>query len=164
MSQARDWEWSSYRATVGLTETPTFLTMEWLLSAFGTGRKEARLRFASFVADGIDRPGPWQNLRNQVYLGSDRFVETMQQQIKDKQPLEEIPARQKRRPAQPLSYYADHYPSRNSAMAAAYGSGAYSMREIAAYFSVGRMTVSRAVKQFGSMSQSAQRSDVQWET
>ena len=49
-------------------------------------------------------------------------------------------------------------------MAAAYLSGAYSMREIATYFAVGRMTVSRAVKQFGSMSESAQQTDVQWET
>ena len=31
-------------------------------------------------------------------------------------------------------------------MAEAYRSGAYSMREIGVYFSVGRMTVSRAVK------------------
>ena len=156
VSQARDWVWSSYRATVGLTQAPEFLTTDWLLCAFGTGRREARLRFESFVADGTGQPSPWQNLRNQVYLGSDRFVETMQQQIKDRQPLEEIPAGQKRGPAHPLSYYADHYPDRNRAMAAAYRSGAYSMREIAAYFAVGRMTVSRAVKEFGSTSESAQ--------
>ena len=164
MSQALDWQWRSYRATVRLTETPTFLRADWLLSAFGTAGREARLRFESFVADGISRPGPWQNLRNQVYLGSDRFVETVQQQIKDEQPLEEIPARQKRRPAHPLSYYADHYPNRNRAMAVAYVSGAYSMREIGTYFAPRRMTVSRAVKQFGSTSESAQQSDVQWET
>jgi hypothetical protein len=112
-------------------------------------------KFESFVADGTGQPSPWQNLRNQIYLGSDRFVEAMQQQIKDRQPMEEIPARQKRGPAHPLSYYTDHYPNRNCAMAAAYRSGAYSMREIAAYFSVGRMTVSRAVRQFGSTPESA---------
>ncbi len=49
-------------------------------------------------------------------------------------------------------------------MAAAYRSGAYSMREIAAYFAVGRMTVSRAVGQFGSTPEAAQQADVQWET
>ncbi len=124
VSQARDWVWSSYRATVGLTEAPAFLTTDWLLSAFGTERREARLRFERFVADGTGQPSPWQNLRNQIYLGSDRFVETMQQQIEDEQPLEEIPARQKQRPAQPLSYYADHYPDRNRAMTVAYRSGA----------------------------------------
>ena len=58
-------------------------------------------RFESFVADGMGQPSPWQNLRDQVYLGSDRFVETTQQQIKDRQPLQEIPTRQKRRPAHP---------------------------------------------------------------
>jgi len=97
-------------------------------------------------------------------MGSDRFVETMQQQLKDEQPFGEIPTGQKRQPAQPLSCCADFYPKRNRAMAAAYRSGAYSMREIAASFSVGRMTVSRAVKQFSSTSHSALQADVQWET
>ena len=107
------------------------------------------MRFESFVADGIGRPGPWQNLGNQVYLGSDRFVETMQQQIKDEQPLKEIPARQKRRPAHSLPYYADHYPNLNRAMAVAYGSGACSMREIATYVCSGthdRQSCGKAVR------------------
>ncbi len=59
---------------------------------------------------------------------------------------------------------SNHYANQNRAMAAAYGSGAYSMREIAAYFAVGRMTVSRAVKQYSSTSDSTEQSDVQWET
>ena len=164
VSQARDWEWSSYRATIGLTQAPAFLTTDWLLSAFGNARRDARLRRERFVADGTGRPRPWQNLSNEVYLGSDRFVEARQQRIEDRQPLEEIPAWQRRRPAPPLSYYVDHFPDRNRAMAVAHRSGAYSMREIATCFIVRRMTVSRAVKQFGSTSESAQQSDVQWET
>jgi putative transposase len=89
VAQARDWVWSSYCATVGLTPAPPFLTTDWLLSAFGGERREARLRFERFVADGMERPSPWRDLRHQIYLGSDRFVESMQQRIKDDQPLDE---------------------------------------------------------------------------
>ncbi len=70
----------------------------------------------------------------------------MQQRIRDDQPLEEIPMRQRRRVARALAYYAKRYSSKDRAIAEAYRSGAYSMREIGAYFGVGRMTVSRAVK------------------
>ena len=58
-----------------------------------------------------------------------------------------MPLRQKRPLARPLAYYAEHYEERDQAIAEAYRSGAYSMREIGLYFGVGRMTVSRAVKE-----------------
>jgi putative transposase len=107
VTQARDWAWSSYCATVGLGLPPPFLTTDWLLSAFGAKQREARVRFERFVADGMEQPSPWRDIRHQTYLGSDRFVESMQQRIKDDQPLEEIPVNQKRTPARPLSYYAE---------------------------------------------------------
>lgn len=154
VAQARDWTWSSYRATVGLTHAPPYLTIDWLLSAFGADRKQARLRYERFVADGVDRPSPWQHLKYQIYLGSERFVESMQQQIRDEQPLTEIPAKQRRPPAQPLPYFAEHYPNKARAIAEAYRSGGYSMQQIADFFAVGRMTVSRAVKRHGSTTKS----------
>ena len=54
--------------------------------------------------------------------------------------------RQRRPVARTLAYYAKRYSSRDRAMAEAYGSGAYSMQAVGAYFGFGRMTVSRAVK------------------
>jgi DNA-directed RNA polymerase specialized sigma subunit len=66
----------------------------------------------------------------------------MQARIGPDRPLEEVPLRQKR----PLADYAERYEERDRAMAEAYRSGAYSLREIGAHFGVGRMTVSRAVK------------------
>ena len=44
-----EWQWSSYRAMVGLAPPPPFLTCDWLLSQFGRDPAEARLRFAEFV-------------------------------------------------------------------------------------------------------------------
>ncbi len=109
-------------------------------------------------------PSPCRDHRQQIFLGSDQFVEMVRRQARDEHPLDEILARQKRQPARPLSFYTERYSKRNRAMAEAYRSGGYSMREIAINFEVGRMTVSRTAKLYGPTSQSDQQKDVQWET
>ncbi len=160
---AGEWPWSSYRPTVGLAYRPEFLTTDWLLTAFCNERDLARRAFERFVADGTGQPGPWARLKNQIYLGSERFVEEMQGRIDAKQPLDEIPATQKRPVARDLAYYADRFSPRDLAIAEAYRSGAYSMREIAIHFGVSRMTVSRAVQRFETALKQEQRNG-QWET
>ncbi len=146
LKDPKEWSWSSCRGTVGLTKKVDFLCTDWLLSAFGDKRRIATTAFARFVAEGKQAGSPWKDLKNQIYLGSDRFVEKMQQRIRDDQPLQEIPVRQRRPVARALAYYVKRYSSRDRAIAEAYRSGAYSMNETGAYFGVGRMTVSRAVK------------------
>jgi putative transposase len=47
-----DWPWSSYRAWMGLSSCPPFLTPGWLLSHFGTDPDRARARLQLFVLDG----------------------------------------------------------------------------------------------------------------
>ena len=150
-----DWPWSSYRATVGTEQKPPWLTTDWLLSGFDVDRAQACSSYARFVEDGIAMSGPWGELKNQIYLGSERFVEEMQQHIGKDRSLHEVPRKQRRRVAMPLHEYEARYADRDRAMAEAYRSGAYSMPEIGRYFRVGRMTVSRAVKKHES---------VRWET
>lgn len=142
------WPWSSYRATAGDIEPPPFLATDWLLRAFGGDRQQAVTGYRKFVAEGVKAPSPWRNLKNQVYLGSEQFVERMQARIDPSRPLREIPHRQRRAVAKPLSHYAESYTERDQAIAEAYRTGAYSMQAIAEYFGVGRMTVSRAVKRY----------------
>ena len=48
-----DWEWSSYRSTLGLCVPPRFLTIDWLLSKFGDDPDVARERYREWVDDGI---------------------------------------------------------------------------------------------------------------
>jgi len=141
-----EWPWSSYRATAGEEQAPPFLETERLLSAFAGKRQDARDEYRQFVAAGMDAASPWRDLRNQIYLGSERFVERMQAMIDPARSLHEIPKRQRRPVAKPLDYYAMHYSGRDRAISQAYRSGAYSMQAIAEYFEVSRMTVSRAVK------------------
>ena len=58
------WLWSSYRATARLCETPSWLTIDWLLAAFSEHRSEAIRRYMDFVADGRNQPEPWEKLKN----------------------------------------------------------------------------------------------------
>lgn len=142
----QEWRWSSYRATAGLDEKPVWLSVDWLLSALADTPKAARQYYMRFVAEGIGRESPWQELKGQIYLGSDHFVENAQQRIRPEQPLREIPRYQRREPPRALAHFAACFTDREHAMAEAYGSGAYSMQAIADHFGVGRMTVSRAVR------------------
>jgi len=155
-----DWPWSSYRATAGIDPKPVFLTIDWLLRAFGQDRQQAMAEYRRFVAEGVGAPSPWLELKNQIYLGSEQFIESAQGLIDHARPLQEIPRKQRRPVAQALSYFAEHNAGRDQAMANAYQTGAYSMQKIAEHFGVSRMTVSRAVKQYSN----EDRRNVQCET
>jgi putative transposase len=54
-----EWRWSSYRATVGLTRPPAFLTIDLVLKTFARDPREAQERYRQFVAEGhVQGPGP----------------------------------------------------------------------------------------------------------
>jgi putative transposase len=69
----------------------------------------------------------------------------MQSQIQDEKPLDEIPKVQRRMCRLPLEDFARQQGNPQSAMAAAYLSGAHTMKAIASHFGVPYSTVSRAV-------------------
>jgi REP element-mobilizing transposase RayT len=75
VSRPGEWPWSSYRATAGEAAAPPFLASDWLLGAFAANRPQAVARYRQFVADGVNARSPWFDLKNQIYLGSERFVE-----------------------------------------------------------------------------------------
>jgi len=83
------------------------------------------------------------DLKQQIYLGDDNFVRRMQRSIPSGISLEEIPKAQKRGKPEPLSKYAKRYKTQKEAMARAYESGGYTMKEIADFFNVHYATVSR---------------------
>ena len=146
VSSAAKWPWSSYRATAGLITPHPCLTVDWVLSEFGKAKRVACERYRVFVQEGNNQRSPWESLKNQIYLGSDKFVEDMLDKLSPEQSLSDIPKRQKRRPGKPLTYYQDRYSDRTRAMAAAYLSGQYTLTEVGRQFRVSYATVSRAVK------------------
>jgi len=145
---AKDWPWSSYRAMVGINEPPLCLTTDWLLAGFGKRRKKAQQGYKDFIHQGKNQPSPWEELKNQIYLGSDDFVEQMQCKLEPEQSLKDIPKPQKQAPMRSLEYYQQRYSIRNVAMAKAYLAGHYTLENVGSHFGVSYATVSRAVKEY----------------
>lgn len=142
-----EWPWSSYQATIGLVDAPTWLDFDSVLMQFGNSQHDARSSYKQFVAAGIGGVSPLAKVANGVLLGDVEFQASI---IGAKQTanLTEIRRNQRRALALPLSQYFATYREPKEAMARAYLSLGYSMPEIARYAQVSVKTVSRAVAAF----------------
>jgi len=148
VKDADDWRWSSYRAMTGRGKPPEWLQVDWLLSQFGSSKKNARAAYASFVQGGIGGSSPLKDVQEQAYLGDDTFLVELQKIRNRAGSLNEVSRVERRQVEKSLQQFRDEYPDRDRAMAAAYLSGAYTMKEIGIFFDLHYMTVSRAVKAF----------------
>jgi hypothetical protein len=90
VAHPRQWSWSSYRATAGETSSPAWLATDWVFSQFGQRVRSAQEKYRAFVAEGRGGTRPWEQLRGQVYLGSEEFVARHQ----PNRAIREIPRRQ----------------------------------------------------------------------
>ena len=144
---AKDWPWSSYRATSGVLASPDWLDTAWLLSSFAKTKKTAIKRYRQFVAQGKNQPSPWEHLNNQIFLGDEQFVEDMQCKLNLNQDLSEIPRTQRRKVPKPLDRYSNKYKDRNQGIVAAYRSGGYSMKAVGEHFGLHYSSVSKIIKQ-----------------
>jgi len=135
------WKWSSSRATAGLSAAPELLTTDWLLGQFGGSRATAQQRYREFVKEGLENR-PWDNLKGQIYLGSDKFIESHAPKTGTTQevPRAQVPA---------VRPTLDQLLGRNSkrGIVRAYREHGYRLSEIAAHLGVHYATVSRRLKQ-----------------
>lgn len=120
-----------------------------MLSQFSNRRETAVNLYREFVRAGAGLPSLWSELKGQVFLGTEPFIERMQS-LTDKTSISEIPRVQRRPLAKPLAHYRDTHPDRAVAMAQAYATGDYTMQEIVDYFGVHYATVIRAVRKLES--------------
>jgi len=136
---ASTWKWSSYRPTAGLASVPEFLSTDWILEQFGKNRLRAQQLYREFVRDGM-ASRPWEDLKGQIYLGSEAFIEEHASRKKD---IKEIPRAQLRAAKPSLERI---FGTRGEkAIAEAYEQG-YRLNEIAAHLGVHYATVSRRLK------------------
>lgn len=138
---ARDWPWSSYRATAGFEGAPEFLATAWILEQFGASRAKAQKAYRKFVSEGRGVT-VWEKLRGQVYLGSDAFIE--EHAPARTAPLE-IPQTQlvAARPAL-VDIVSDADDA--AGIARAYLEHRYTQQEIAGHLGVHYSTISRRVR------------------
>ncbi|MDH5572813.1 MAG: transposase [Gammaproteobacteria bacterium] len=146
---ARDWPWSSYKATAGFINADKWLTVNWILSSFARKKTDAVILYRAFVSEGRNQAKPWNELKNQIYLGDDEFIDEMQCKISPETNLSEIPSSQRRQVAKPLEYYEKKYSNRDVAILKAYDSGGYSMKIIGDYFELHYSRISRILKAKG---------------
>jgi len=99
VKRPENWAWSSYRATAGEVAAPTWLNANWVLSQLG-GRNPAAA-YERFVKQGIGQGSPWEDLRGQIWLGSEAFLKRMEGLAEGK-PVANVPGAQ-RRPARPTA-------------------------------------------------------------
>lgn len=142
---AQEWRWSSYRATCGLEKPAAWLNTDWLLASFGAVRNVALQAYRQFVSEGCGASSPWEELRQQIYLGDDAFVQATQARIDLTEVTRNVPLPQRRTPRKAISSYATAAGDRDSAIAAAFDDGGHSMQAIADYFDIDPSRVSRIV-------------------
>ncbi len=145
--KVEDWKWSSYRATAGIDDVPLFLTVDPLLARFSTSRKRACKLYQRFVAEGISGTSPWEELKGQIYLGDERFMERVKGLLRYDD--HEIP-RYQREAAKPDLHHlfadASSREERNKAIYAAHVVHRYTLQQIGDHVGLHYTTVSRIVK------------------
>ena len=145
------WPWGSYRATAGLIKAPEYLLVDWILGLFGTNRKLAQKHYQQFVRQGINDESPMDDLQEQIILGDKAFVEKIQEMIKDKEDIVEIPRKQRFAGRQSLEKLFSNTAElkkelRNQKIARAHIEYGYTLKEIADSIGVHYTTVSKIVR------------------
>ena len=143
---AGDYPWSSYRAMTGEEAAPKWLETRTILAAFGPTEAEATDGYRSFVAAGKGQPSPWEYVKQQVFLGSDAFVESMQRKVPRNRDLREVPQAKRRPLPRSLPEFERANPDRDQAIQAAYASGRYTMWEIGDYFGLSQSYISKIIR------------------
>ncbi|HQR44882.1 MAG TPA: transposase [Thermoanaerobaculia bacterium] len=93
---AREWRWSSYRATADLERPPEWLATDGVLPLFSSRRAPATRRYREFVSEGLHSGYvPWKGLSHQVLLGGEEFVGKAERWMDSRVLVPEIPRRQR---------------------------------------------------------------------
>jgi putative transposase len=143
----QQWAWSSYGATRGTCLVPRWLTSDSLLAEFGKRRAGAQRKYQQFIEEGMGSESIWKDLKSQIYLGDDNFVERMRSKLGERDEDVNIPRVQQRGAAPKLSTLRRQHKNRDDAIRLAYETGAYSYHQIAKEFGVHFTTVGRIVRQ-----------------
>jgi hypothetical protein len=132
---------------VGRVKSPDWLTTDVLLGEFGKSRSWARKKYQQFVEEGMGMETIWKDLKGQIYLGDDDFVQQMQGKLGKRNEDVNIPRVQQRPLAPALEEIGRSYSNRDRGIRAAYKTGGYSYQQIAEYFGVHFTTVGRIVRE-----------------
>ncbi len=144
VSRARDWRWSSFRATAGYAPARDFEHRDWILSQFDRDPETALRAYRRFVAGGMKAARPWDQLAGPHILGSPAFRDDLLNAAGS--PGREIPGASQRTTPPTLAALRAQHGERAAWMALAYREHGYRLREIADAAGVHYATVSKIIK------------------
>jgi len=139
------YKWSSYRATVGLSIKPDFLSTDWVLGMFSKNNKTAQNQYKVFVKEGIGSDSPFEDISG-VVLGTESFVSHVWDITKGSESIKDIPRKQRivGRPAlKELFQDIKSMSHRNRVIYFARNRFGYSNIEIAEHLNIGDSRVSK---------------------
>lgn len=147
-----EWQWSSYLSTAYGDGDKKLLSTDWILKQFSKKKKRAKKKYRKFVEEGLQQQdSPWQQVKGQVFLGSDEFIEQLLPLLKNVAGSE-IPKKQRllgRPTLKKLFRQAIKAgkAERDETILVAYKHHCYSMKDIGEHLGLHYSTVSRIIKQ-----------------
>jgi len=101
VKEISQWKWSSYQQISAMKKDEQWMATDALLKLFSAQADAALEQYQHFVADGVD-DRPWNDLRGQVFLGSEDFLARHETMLSEEKLDASIPLTQ-RHPARPTS-------------------------------------------------------------
>lgn len=150
----RQWKWSSYNATTGRVTAHDCLTVDEILSHFGSRKAGAQEKYREFVQDGIHASALWDDLQAQSLLGAEGFAETFRHLLADKRQIQEIPKGQRFAARPSLEKLFAHHRgkrSRDELIGKAVTRYGYSQTELAHFLGLHYSTISRILAELDKM-------------
>lgn len=151
VSKPSEYLWSSYLATAGFCNVPTYISIDWILGNFGSDRIEAKLKYQQYVNDPEIRESPWEDVKGQCILGTSKYIDELKVILKEMEKTKEIPAYQRFafRPELEEIFPGDSKPDkkeRNLLIKNAHLEFGYTLSEIGRFLDLHYSTVSKIVK------------------
>ena len=143
------WKWSSYRATAGAAEVPSWLRVRSILELFGKQTSYAQKAYRAFVKDGIGEASPFDEVSEGMILGSQPFVDWIYGSTERKEEIKEIPRGERiigRPSLETLFEDVNGRTERNAAIVFARVRCGYLLSEIARHLGIDRSTAGKIAR------------------
>jgi len=141
-----DYRYSSYVETLRARDDTSLINRKVVLAHFGRDLNSARDSYQEFVVSGIDADSIHEEVRAQVFLGDDRFIDDHTIDLNDEK-LGEISSVARPDPRPPLEHLVTDFADRD-AVYYAYREWGYNMRELGWYIGKHYSTVSRMIREY----------------
>lgn len=122
------WKWSSYHAMIGEVPVLPWLEVNWLLGQFSKQQKRAIVHYINFVREGSGLPSIWSDLKNQIFMASENFINDKITFFYKKETTNKVLILQKRKSLRTSGFYKAKYNEPKKATYNVYLTGAYTLK------------------------------------